>query len=92
DNHVNGFRNEPGMKPIDFASNRETKSFLNNAENELRAHNRSKLLDELLPAANAWKPPEGGFAADAQRQVGAAMKAHGQDGQAQEAPRLRARF
>lgn len=92
DNYVNGFRNEPGMKPIDFASNRETKSFLNNAENELRAHNRSKLLDELLPAANAWKPPEGGFAADAQRQVGAAMKAHGQDGQAQEAPRLRARF
>lgn len=92
DNHVNGFRNEPGMKPIDFASNRETKSFLNNAENELRAHNRSKLLDELLPAANAWKPPEGGFAADAQRQVGAAMKAHGQDGQTQEAPRLRARF
>ncbi|WP_414490736.1 ankyrin repeat domain-containing protein [Stenotrophomonas maltophilia] len=92
DNHVNGFRNEPRMKPIDFASNRETKAFLNNAENELRAHNRSKLLDELLPAANAWKPPEGGFAADAQRQVGAAMKAHGQDGQAQEAPRLRARF
>ncbi len=73
------FRNELGMKPIDFASNRETKSFLNNAENELRAHNRSK-FDELLPAANAWKPPEGGFAADAQRQVGAAMKAHGQDG------------
>ncbi len=23
DNHVNGFRNEPGMKPIDFASNRD---------------------------------------------------------------------
>ncbi len=92
DNYVNGFRNEPGMKPIDFASNRETKLFLNNAENELRAHNRSKLLDELLPAANAWKPPEGGFGADAKRQVGAAMKAHGQEGQTQEAPRLRARF
>ena len=92
DNYVNGFRNEPGMKPIDFASNRETKSFLNNAENELRAHNRSKLLDELLPAANAWKPPEGGFGVDAQRQVAAAMKAHVQDGQTWEAPRLRARF
>lgn len=58
----------------------------------IRAHNRSKLLDELLPAANAWKPPEGGLGADAQRQVGVAMKAHGQDGQTQEAPRLRARF
>jgi len=58
----------------------------------IRAHNRSKLLDELLPAVNAWKPPEGGFGADAQRQVSAAMKDHGQDGQTQEAPRLRARF
>jgi len=92
DNYVNGFRNEPGMKPVDFASNRETKTFLNNAENELRAHNRSKLLDELLPAANAWKPPEGGFGADAKRQVAAAMKQNGQEGQTQEAPRLRARF
>jgi len=58
----------------------------------VRAHNRSQLLDELLPAANAWKPPEGGFGVDAQRQISAATKAHGQDGQTQEAPRLRARF
>ncbi|ENB4187161.1 hypothetical protein A7X97_13695 [Stenotrophomonas sepilia] len=58
----------------------------------IRAHNRAKLLDSILPPANAWKPPEGGFGADAQRQVGAAMKAHGQDGQTLEAPRLRARF
>jgi hypothetical protein len=46
----------------------------------IRAHNRSKLFDELLPAANAWKPPEGGFGADAKRQVGAAMKAQGEKG------------
>ncbi|WP_329888693.1 hypothetical protein [Stenotrophomonas sepilia] len=58
----------------------------------IRAHNRAKLLDSMLPPASAWKPPEGGFGADAQRQVGAAMKAHGQDGQTLEAPRLRARF
>ena len=92
DNYVNGFRNEPGMKPIDFATDSETRSFLKNAEQELRAHNRSKLLDELLPVANAWKPPEGGFGEDAQRQVDVATKAKGQDSQTQEAHRLRARF
>jgi hypothetical protein len=48
----------------------------------IRAHNRSKLFDELLPAANAWKPPEGGFGADAKRQVGAAMKAQGEEREA----------
>ncbi|MEV5117959.1 ankyrin repeat domain-containing protein [Stenotrophomonas indicatrix] len=93
DNYVNGFRNEPGMKPIDFASDSETWAFLNNAENELRAHNRAKLLDSVLPPANAWKRPEGGFAADAQRQVQAAMAAQGSaDGQSHEAPRQRPRF
>ncbi len=58
----------------------------------VRVHNRATLLDELLPAANAWKPPEGGFGADAQRQISAATKAQGQDNQTQEAPRFRARF
>jgi ankyrin repeat protein len=53
---------------------------------------RAKLLEAALPAANAWTPPEGGFAADAQREVIVAMKARGQDAPAQEAPRLRTRF
>ena len=34
----------------------------------LTAH-RAKRLESLLPPPNAWKPPEGGFAADAQREV-----------------------
>lgn len=91
DNYVNGFRNEPGMKPIDFASNSETRSFLDNAENELRAHNRAKLLESVLPPANAWKPPEGGFGAEARRQIDAAMKAQGGEGEVQQ-PRIRQRF
>jgi len=77
-----------GTTPTDLLGQRGNEQ----SDQVIRAHNRAKLLDELLPAANAWKPPEGGFGADAQRQVGAAMKAHGQDGQTQEAPRLRARF
>ncbi|WP_440570753.1 ankyrin repeat domain-containing protein [Stenotrophomonas muris] len=76
-------QNQKGEAPINSG-----KPFFN----DLRAQERAKLLVSLLPPANAWKPPEGGFGADAKRQVGAAMKAHGQDSQTQEAPRLRARF
>lgn len=92
DNYVNGFRNEPGSKPIDFAWDNETRDFLKNAEQELRAHNLSKRLDEIYPSADSWKPPVGGFAAEAQRQVAAALKVEGQDTQVQEKPRLRARL
>ncbi|KIP86718.1 hypothetical protein SN15_05735 [Stenotrophomonas maltophilia] len=93
DDRVNGFHNEPGMRPVDFAANNETRNFFKNAEQELHAHNRAKHLESSLPPAHAWKPPEGGFAADAQRQVQTAMAAQGSlDGQSQEAPRQRPRF
>jgi len=53
---------------------------------------RAKRLESLLPKPDAWKPPEGGVAADARREVAAAMKSNDQDGQTQDAPRLRPRF
>ncbi|BBQ10976.1 hypothetical protein I5U67_07495 [Stenotrophomonas maltophilia] len=91
DDYVNGFRDE-GLKPVDFAGNKETRTFLENAAHELRAHNLSKRLEEIYPSADSWKPPAGGFAAEAQRQATAALRANGQDTQVQEAPRMRARL
>lgn len=58
----------------------------------IRSHIRTTLLESLLPRADAWKPPAGGFAADAQREVAAAMKARGQVEQTHASQRLRARF
>ncbi len=56
-----------------------------------RAEERAKLLDSVLPPANAWKPPEGGFGAEARRQIDAAMKARGGEGEVPQ-PRIRQRF
>lgn len=57
----------------------------------IRSHIRAKLLDSVLPPANAWKPPEGGYAAQAQRDLAAAMKGEG-NAPVQEASRQRQRF
>lgn len=93
DDGVNGFHNEPGMRPEDFAANNETRNFFKNAEQELRAHNRAKRLESLLPPADAWKPPEGGYGADARREIQAAVAAReSADAQSQEKSRLRPRF
>lgn len=63
------------------------------SDHVVRAHHRAKRLDSLLPPANAWKPPEGGFAADARREIQAAVAAReSADAQSQDAPRLRPRF
>jgi len=53
----------------------------------IRAHSRAKLLDSLLPPANAWKPPAGGFAAQAHRDLQSALKSADEqaDGQSMEA-------
>lgn len=54
---------------------------------------RAKRLESLLPRADAWKPPEGGYGADARREIQAAVAARESvDAQSQDAPRLRPRF
>lgn len=58
----------------------------------LTAH-RAKRLESLLPPADAWKPPEGGYIADARREIQAAVVARESTGtEIQDAPRLRPRF
>ena len=76
-----------GTTPTDLLGKRGNEQ----SDQVIRAHNRAQLLESVLPPANAWKPPEGGFQAEAQRLINAAMKAQGGEGETQQ-PRIRQRF
>ena len=76
-----------GTTPTDLLGRRGN----DQSDQIVRAHNRAKLLDSLLPPVNAWRPPERGYAAQAQRDLAEAMKGESQ-ATVQEVPRQRQGF